>query len=329
MAASRKLGAADGVDAAWRLAGQTAGSARGIVEVSEATRRPDKGPQEGSGMSRTAEARIRVRRLLIGIVAMLAALTTVAACGSDSGGGAVGGRRIGRAGWGVHSGDHELHVHAGHPDRPGRHHGDLEVRRLDPAHRQRRRQLVRLVGDGERPDLRAHVHERRHGVLPLLDTPVHEGHDRRQVAGPSGSSARTVVPAPRALVSQTRPPSASTRSLTPISPEPPSRSAPPRPSSVTRIRRTPSSAPTSTVAAVASECLAVLVSISATAKYVAISTCSGSRPPTRTSRRTGTVQRRASTRSAGPRPPSVSAAGWMPRASSRSSPTAVSASVAI
>jgi len=38
-------------------------------------------------MSRTAEARIRVRRLLIGIVAMLAALTTVAACGSDSGGG--------------------------------------------------------------------------------------------------------------------------------------------------------------------------------------------------------------------------------------------------
>ena len=87
MAASRKLGAADGVDAAWRLAGQTAGSARGIVEVSEATRRPDKGPQEGSGMSRTAEARIRVRRLLIGIVAMLAALTTVAACGSDSGGG--------------------------------------------------------------------------------------------------------------------------------------------------------------------------------------------------------------------------------------------------
>lgn len=38
-------------------------------------------------MSRTAEARIRVRRLFIGIVAMLAALTTVAACGSDSGGG--------------------------------------------------------------------------------------------------------------------------------------------------------------------------------------------------------------------------------------------------
>lgn len=87
MAASRKAGAVDGVDGAWRLAGQTAGSARGTVAVSEATRRPDKGPQEGSGMSRTAEARIRVRRLLIGIVAMLAALTTVAACGSDSGGG--------------------------------------------------------------------------------------------------------------------------------------------------------------------------------------------------------------------------------------------------
>ncbi|HEY7102776.1 MAG TPA: amidase [Mycobacteriales bacterium] len=38
-------------------------------------------------MSRTAVARIRARRLLVGIVAMLAALTTVAACGSDSGGG--------------------------------------------------------------------------------------------------------------------------------------------------------------------------------------------------------------------------------------------------
>jgi plastocyanin len=38
-------------------------------------------------MSRTAEARARVRRLLVGIVAVLAALTTVAACGSGSGGG--------------------------------------------------------------------------------------------------------------------------------------------------------------------------------------------------------------------------------------------------
>jgi plastocyanin len=40
-------------------------------------------------MSRTAEARVRVRprRLLVGIIAVLAALTTVAACGSDSSGG--------------------------------------------------------------------------------------------------------------------------------------------------------------------------------------------------------------------------------------------------
>jgi len=38
-------------------------------------------------MSRTAEARVRPRRLLVGIIAVLAALTTVAACGSDSGGG--------------------------------------------------------------------------------------------------------------------------------------------------------------------------------------------------------------------------------------------------
>ena len=38
-------------------------------------------------MSRTAEARVRPRRLLVGIIAVLAALTTVAACGSDSSGG--------------------------------------------------------------------------------------------------------------------------------------------------------------------------------------------------------------------------------------------------
>jgi len=38
-------------------------------------------------MSRTAEARVRPRRLLVGIIAVLAALTTVAASGSDSGGG--------------------------------------------------------------------------------------------------------------------------------------------------------------------------------------------------------------------------------------------------
>jgi plastocyanin len=38
-------------------------------------------------MSRTAAARVRPRRLLVGIIAVLAALTTVAACGSDSGGG--------------------------------------------------------------------------------------------------------------------------------------------------------------------------------------------------------------------------------------------------
>jgi plastocyanin len=38
-------------------------------------------------MSRTAEVRVRPRRLLVGIIAVLAALTTVAACGSDSSGG--------------------------------------------------------------------------------------------------------------------------------------------------------------------------------------------------------------------------------------------------
>jgi plastocyanin len=83
MPASWNAGAADGVDAAWWLTGLTAGPGRGMVMLSEATPRP----QKGSGMSRTAEAQARPRRLLVGIVAVLAALTTLAACGSDSGGG--------------------------------------------------------------------------------------------------------------------------------------------------------------------------------------------------------------------------------------------------
>ena len=49
----------------------------------------------------------------------------------------------------------------------------------------------------------------------------------------SGSSARTVVPAPGGLCSQRRPPRASTRSVSPTSPDPPWGSAPPRPSSRT------------------------------------------------------------------------------------------------
>jgi plastocyanin len=38
-------------------------------------------------MSKTTAARVRPRRLLVGIIAVLAVLTMVAACGSDSGGG--------------------------------------------------------------------------------------------------------------------------------------------------------------------------------------------------------------------------------------------------
>ena len=50
-----------------------------------------------------------------------------------------------------------------------------------------------------------------------------------------GIRARTVVPAPRALASVSRPPSASTRSLRPRSPLPSSARAPPTPSSATAI----------------------------------------------------------------------------------------------
>src|SRR5437867_8883911 len=81
---------------------------------------------------------------------------------------------------------------------------------------------------------------------------------------PSGSSASTVVSAPGAVCTWSRPPSASTRSLSPTSPDPPPRSAPPRPSSRTRTRTAPSTVSTSTSTLEARACLATLASASDT-----------------------------------------------------------------
>src|SRR6202008_4705513 len=68
---------------------------------------------------------------------------------------------------------------------------------------------------------------------------VHPNHHRGGGAWLNGSSASRVVPAPGGLWSQRCPPSASTRSLSPTSPDPPDGSAPPGPSSRTQTPSAP------------------------------------------------------------------------------------------
>src|SRR5205085_5976907 len=83
--------------------------------------------------------------------------------------------------------------------------------------------------------------------------------------GSHGSSTRRVVPPPGGLVSVSVPSTARTRPRRPRSP-PPSGFAPPWPSSSTSATRSGPSRPTVSQARVAPECLATLVSASATTK---------------------------------------------------------------
>jgi hypothetical protein len=131
------------------------------------------------------------------------------------------------------------------------------------------------------------------------------------------------VPCPAVLASVNRPPSASTRSPRPRSPPPPEARAPPTPSSAMAISAQRSSlrSVTSTTSALAY--LAAFVSASAATKYSAASCAAGSRPSRSASSTTGTGDRAARAWRAAGTPRSVSTAGWSPRASSRSSASAV------
>ena len=80
----------------------------------------------------------------------------------------------------------------------------------------------------------------------------------------TGSSQDTVVPPPRGLRTANRPPSASIRSLSPVSPEPRSGSAPPAPSSRTLTRSVPPEASAATLTTEACPCLVAFVSASDT-----------------------------------------------------------------
>ena len=114
------------------------------------------------------------------------------------------------------------------------------------------------------------------------------------------------------------PSSAATRSASPWRPVPAVSSAPPTPSSAISIAAMPFRRLTRTDAADAWAYLATLASASQATKYAASSTCSGRRSGLWKETAVGTLAREASESSAALRP-WLSTAGWIPRASSRSS----------
>ena len=134
------------------------------------------------------------------------------------------------------------------------------------------------------------------------------------------------MPTPTGLSISSVPPSALTRSASPLSPEPRAESTPPAPSS--RTSTTVCAWPTPTRTSIRSElaCLEALVSASATTKYAVVCTDNGSFSQLSRSSSTGTVERPARAASAASRPRSVRMPGWIPRASSRSSSSAASSS---
>ena len=141
----------------------------------------------------------------------------------------------------------------------------------------------------------------------------------RSAAQSAGSSAPTTVPPPGGLDTASRPPRASTRSARPCSPVPRPGSAPPTPSSVISIddvgaaaaqRGSPPPRP--------ARAWPTLASASDATKYAANSTGRGSRGPSRRPAGVGTRRAQGQRLQRDSRPCS-SAAGWMPRASSRSS----------
>jgi hypothetical protein len=147
----------------------------------------------------------------------------------------------------------------------------------------------------------------------------HGRHQRGSLARLQGISACRRVPRPGGLSSESVPSSAATRSASPRRPEPRAASAPPTPSSLTSTVTRPFSRRTRTVACVAREYLATFASASETTKYAALSTGSGKRSCVSASSVTGSGAREISPSSAGASPCSVRTAGWIPRASSRSS----------
>src|SRR2546421_9524837 len=119
---------------------------------------------------------------------------------------------------------------------------------------------VELVGVGGETD---------HLEAGLLEQPSESlAQDHRVVCDdyPHGISTRKVVPRPGGLDTVSQPPSASTRSARPRSPEPPPDAAPPIPSSTSSSTRTRSSLRATRRTSLACECLAAFANASLATK---------------------------------------------------------------
>src|SRR6185312_2057558 len=173
----------------------------------------------------------------------------------------------------------------------------------------------------------------QHPFQPLGEQNGVLGHDdtRAGVAGRAGHghgiTACSRVPPPGGLCTVSEPPTEATRSASPASPLPDPAWAPPTPSSLTSTSSRPACSRTVTTAALAWACLATLASASDTTKYAVASTWAGNRPGGTARICVVTGERSTSAWIAPSRPVWVSTAGWMPRASSRSSAMAALASL--
>src|SRR5690348_14693307 len=142
-----------------------------------------------------------------------------------------------------------------------------------------------------------------------------------------GITASSRVPPPGGLCTVSEPPTEATRSARPDSPLPDPACAPPTPSSLTSTSSRPGCSRTVTTAALAWACLATLASASDTTKYAVASTWAGNLPAGTARTWVVTGERSISAWMAPSSPVWVSTAGWMPRASSRSSAIAALASL--
>src|SRR4051794_19361897 len=190
-----------------------------------------------------------------------------------------------------------------------RRHADVHDRHVGFVVVERGDQLLRVLRLGD--DLDAFAAEERSDALAHEPAVVGD-HD------PHGSSAVTTVPAPRGLRMRRVPSSAATRSASPWRPVPAVSSAPPTPSSAISMAAMPFPRETRTDAVDARAYLATLARASQATKYAASSTCSGRRSRLWKETAVGTLAREASESSAALRP-WFSTAGWIRRASSRSS----------
>src|ERR1700689_2807161 len=171
----------------------------------------------------------------------------------------------------------------------------------------------------------------RDDLVPgLLEEPGQPLAEQHRVLGdryPHGSTAEIIVGPPDGDSTDSSPSTPLTRSARPDRPAP-GGAAPPMPSSLTSTVSVPGKPwpSTTTLTWLARECLATLVSASATMKYATASTAGFGLTGTSTCTSTGTGQSAARPDSAGSRPRSVRIGGCTPRTRFRSSVSAAFAS---